>query len=195
MQSNVIASGIPTNGATGRAVRGLFGLGVTVAIVLGAAGAAAAASMGTAGLLPPGAQDVFDQVVSDSEPLRAVGVEATDQGEAPGVPAVITSTPVPTGDAPARGLSDDEGEDADSRHESGTGNSGHNNGIGSSGEDNGFGNSGKHNGTPSDDDSDESEEDSKGSDLDSDESTGKSHAKNGGSGENNSGGNSSKDDD
>lgn len=199
MQGNVIASGVSTSGASGRAVRGLFGLGVTVAIILGAAGAAAAVGMGTAGLLPPGAQDVFDQVVSDNEPLGVVGVETTDQGEAPGVPAVITPTPVPSGDAPASsGSSDDEGEDADSRHESGTGNSGHNNGVGSLGEDNGFGNSGKHNETSSHDDADESDVDSDDTDIDSDksdESTGESHMKNGGSGENNGGGNSSKDDD
>ena len=190
MQGNVIASGVHTNDATRRAVTGLFGLGVTVAIILGAAGAAAAVSMGTGGLFPPGAQDVFDQVVSDHAPLR----------EGRGVPAVVTPTPAPTGNAPASdGSSDDEGEDADSRHERGTGNSGHNNGVGSSGEDNGFGNSGKHSGTSSDDDSDERDDDS--DDIDSDESddsdmsTGESHVKNGGSGENNGGGNSSKDDD
>ena len=198
MQGNVIASGVSTSGASGRAVRGLFGLGVTVAIILGAAGAAAAVGMGTAGLLPPGAQDVFDQVVSDNEPLGVVGVETTDQGEAPGVPAVITPTPVPSGDTPASsGSSDDEGEDADSRHESGTGNSGHNNGVGSLGEDNGFGNSGKHNETSSHDGADESDVDSDDTDIDSDksdESTGESHMKNGGSGEDNGGGNSSKDD-
>ena len=204
MQGSNVASGVPAGGASGRAVRGLFGLGVTVAIVLGAAGAAAAVGMGTAGLLLSGAQDVFDQVVSDNEPLGVVGVETTDQGEAPGVPAVIMPTPEPSGDAPASsGSSDDEGEDAESRHESGTGNSGHNNGIGSSGEDNGFGNSGKHNETSSDDDSDDSDSDDSdvSDDIDSDESddsdmsTGESHVKNGGSGENNGGGNSSKDDD
>ena len=191
MHGDVIASGASTIVATRRAVKGLFGLGVTVAIILGAASAAAAVSMGTAGLLPQGAQDAFDQ------------------GAVPGVPAAVT--PATVGDAPAsEGPSDDKGKGAHSRHVRGTGNSGHNNGIGSAGEDNGFGNAGKHNGISSDDVSDESDDVSDESDDVSDENTGKSDVKHGNSGknsagennsgenssgENNGGGNSGKDDD
>lgn len=207
MQRDATASGISTVVTTRRAVTGLFGLGVTVAIILGAAsGAAAVVSMGTAGLLPPGAQDVFDQVVPDSAPLGVVGVETTDQGEAPGVPAAVTPTPAPTSDVPATGASSDDGS-ADSGHESGTGNSGQNNGVGSSGEDNGFGNSGQNSGTSNDSD-DESDGDlsndngksndkpDKPDDKPDDKSgNGNSDEKNGTSGESNGGGNSGKKDD
>jgi hypothetical protein len=202
MQRDAAANGISTVVATRRAVTGLFGVGVTVAIILGAAsGAAAVVSMGTAGLLPPGAQEVFDQVVPDTAPLGVVGIETTDQGEAPGVPAVITPTPAPTGDAPATGSSSDDGS-ADSGHESGTGNSGQNNGVGSSGEDNGFGNSGENNGKSDDSaDTDDGEDtgpgksdDSNGKSEDSNgkSGNGNSDEKNGKSGESNSGGNSGK---
>ncbi|MBG6053746.1 hypothetical protein IWX81_000136 [Salinibacterium sp. CAN_S4] len=193
------SNGISTVVATRRAVTGLFGIGVTVAIILGAAsGAAAVVSMGTAGLLPPGAQDVFDQVVPDTAPLGVVGIETTDQGEAPGVPAVVTPTPAPTGDGPVTGASSDDGSN-DSGHESGTGNSGQNNGVGSSGEDNGFGNSGENSGTSdnSDDSDDQGDDDSNDSDDqgddDSSDDSGKSDDKP--SGESNGGGNSGKKDD
>ena len=174
MQGDVVASGASTTVATKRAVKGLFGLGLTVAIILGAAGAAAAVGMGTAGLLPEGAQD------------------ASDQGAEPGEPSVVT--PAPVGDPPASdGPRDDKGKGAHSRHERGTGNSGRNNGVGSNGEDNGFGNAGKNNGIASDDDSDESDE-SDESDDDSDENTGETDAKHGNSGGNKGGGNSRKHD-
>jgi len=69
-----------------RTAGGLFGLGVTVVIILGAAsGAAAAVSAGSAGLLPPGAQQAFDQVVSIFSPSGDAGQETTGEGEAPGV--------------------------------------------------------------------------------------------------------------
>jgi hypothetical protein len=163
MQRDVVAvSDIAGVGAR-RAVGGLFGLGVTVAIILGAAsGAAAVVSMGTAGLLPPGAQGVFDQVVSDIVPLGVVGEETTDQGEAPGVPTDSTTTPEPTqvpSSTTTPGPVDDSGTDTDDEdagpgddgttdqpNGGGSGNSGQNNGVGNSGEDNGFGNSGSDEG-------------------------------------------------
>ena len=177
MHGDVIASGASTIVATRRAVKGLFGLGVTVAIILGAAGAAAAVSMGTAGLLPQGAHDAFDQ------------------GAVPGVHAAVT--PATVGDAPpSEGPSDDKGKGAHSRHVRGTGNSGHNNGIGSAGEDNGFGNAGKHNCISSDDVSDEN---TGKSDLkhgnSGKNSAGENNSGENSSGENNGGGNSGKDDD
>ena len=78
---------------TGRTVKGLFGLGVTVTIILGAAsGAAAVAGAGSAGLLPQGAQDAFDQIVSVIAPPGVVGQETTGQVEEPGDPAPTDPT-------------------------------------------------------------------------------------------------------
>jgi hypothetical protein len=162
MQRDVVAvSDIAGVGAR-RAVGGLFGLGVTVAIILGAAsGAAAVVSMGTAGLLPPGAQGVFDQVVSDIVPLGVVDEETTDQGEAPGVPTDSTTTPEPTEvPTPVPSLEPpavvpgpvavDPGENEaansveDTSNDDGSGTPGENNGAGNSGTGN-SGNSGSGN--------------------------------------------------
>ena len=103
LQRDIVADFETKGVATRRAASGLLGLGVTVAIILGAAsGAAAVVSMGSAGLLPPEAQGVFDQVVSDIAPPGVVGEnkETTDRGEAPGVPIDSTTTPEPTADVP-----------------------------------------------------------------------------------------------
>jgi hypothetical protein len=84
MQRDAVADRSTGAGAR-RAASGLLGLGVTVAIILGAAsGAAAVVGAGSAGLLPPGAQDAFDQVVSIVAPPGVAGQETADQGEAPG---------------------------------------------------------------------------------------------------------------
>ena len=161
MQRDVITDGDLNGVATRRAASGLLGLGVIVAIILGAAsGAAAVVGIGTAGLLPPVAQGVFDQVVSDSEPPGVVGEETTDQGEAPGVTTGGTDTDEATDGTQSGSTPETESVDTgvvDPKHgngagtpgkENGLGNSGHNNGVGSSGEDNGFGNAGNNNGNP-----------------------------------------------
>jgi hypothetical protein len=162
MQRDVVVDGDMNGVATRRAASGLLGLGVIVAIILGAAsGAAAVVGIGTAGLLPPVAQGVFDQVVSDSKPPGVVGEETTDQGEAPGVTTGGTETDESTEEVESGGTPETESADTgviDPKHgngagtpgkedkENGLGNSGHNNGVGSSGEDNGFGNAGDNNG-------------------------------------------------
>jgi hypothetical protein len=90
-----------------RAASGLFGMGLTVTIILGAAsGAAAVVGAGSAGLLPPGAQDAFDRAVSIIVPPGVVGQETTDQGEAPGESGPGTSDQPANGDAVTPGATE-----------------------------------------------------------------------------------------
>lgn len=65
-----------------RAGSGLLGVGLAVLITLGAASGAAALA-GSAGVLPPGAQDAFDDLVSVIVPTEGAADETTDDGEAP----------------------------------------------------------------------------------------------------------------
>lgn len=153
-----------------RAASGLFGLGVTAAIIFAtASGAAAVVGAGSAGLLPPGAQDAFDQVVSTIVPPGVAGTETDEQQEEPGdtVGGVIapptsvapSATPVPvtpvapTGDVKpddsgtksGNGNSDNEnGKSGEDHGNSGNGNSGQ--GNGKSGEDHGNPGNGNGNG-------------------------------------------------
>ncbi len=85
-----------------RTASGLFGVGVTVTIILAAAsGAAAVVGAGSAGVLPPGAQDAFDQVVSTIVPPGVAGTETTDQGEVPGDSSVSSPAPQTPGGTPS----------------------------------------------------------------------------------------------
>ncbi|MBX3098742.1 MAG: hypothetical protein KF761_04110 [Salinibacterium sp.] len=98
MQRDAVADGEATGSGARRTVSGLFGLGVTVTIILGAAsGAAAVVSAGSAGLLPSGAQDAFNQIVSLVVPPGVVGPETTDEGEAPSDRTKTSTTPEAVG--------------------------------------------------------------------------------------------------
>ncbi|CAN5162071.1 hypothetical protein BH11ACT4_BH11ACT4_24720 [soil metagenome] len=84
MQRDAVAVGSGGAG-TRRAASGLLGLGITAVIILGAAsGAAAVVSAGSAGQLPPGMQETFDQVVSAVVPSGVDDRGTPGQGEAPG---------------------------------------------------------------------------------------------------------------
>lgn len=145
MQRDAVAEG-RSSGVAKRAASGLLGVGVVAAIILGAAsGAAAVVGAGSAGLLPQGAQEAFDQVVSVVAPPGVAGQDTTDHGEAPGDSTGTTTTDDSTDNSAVTGQevegSDDSttttGEqpsDNEGQGNSGNGNSGNgNSGAGNSG--------------------------------------------------------------
>lgn len=94
-----------------RTASGLFGLGVTVAVIFAAASGAAA--VGAAGLLPPGAQHAFDDVVSLIVPPGVAGTETTDPGEAPADETPVVPTVRPEDDAQSTPSEQNEPEQED----------------------------------------------------------------------------------
>jgi hypothetical protein len=143
MQRDLVA-GVESSGVgVRRAASGLFGLGVTVTIILAAAsGAAAVVGAGSAGILPPGAQDAFDQVVSTIVPPGVAGTETTDEGEVPSDSSVTGPAPQTPSGTPSV-TTDDTSTTEDGTVSSGNGNAnGDVNGTGNANENsNGNGNS------------------------------------------------------
>ena len=122
-----------------RAASGLFGLGVTATIIFAAAsGAAAVVGAGSVGILPPGAQDAFDHVVSIIVPPGVAGTETTDDGEVPGDSSETGPAPQTSDGTPSVTIEDkpktDDGTDS-------SGNPGNGN---ANGEVNGSGNANEH---------------------------------------------------
>ena len=189
MQRDAVTEGGSTGAGARRAASGLLGLGVTVGIILAAAsGAAAVVGAGSAGLLPPGAQDAFDQVVSAFAPPGVVGQETSEQGEAPG-----NSTNADDSVENEHGAADPKQVKTTESDKSGTnsgngmgnGNSGNGNGSSSDSADTSPGNSGSSNGNSGNGNSGNGNGNSSGSDDSTVTSPGDGGSSNGNSGNGN----------
>jgi hypothetical protein len=113
LQRDTVAETSVSGAGARRTASGLVGLGVTVAIVLaGASGAAAVVGAGSAGLLPSGAQNAFDRVVSLIVPPGVAGTETTDRGEAPGDGSETGPVPHTPDGAPSDSADDRTTDDA-----------------------------------------------------------------------------------